>query len=658
MPIRLTEGMPLLDQSTPDTGVGSMACRPSDAPQRFFALTIPPERRAVITATPTGSPAWRLVLRVLASCSATECLRDDESATPGGAVTLRVDNFETVALEKILTVSGLAAGEGGSFDLAVVFENAGGGAIGGTVDCGDVVPRLIAPMSSSTVSSRRPLLRWERAPKSVGTRIELCSDPACKNVLETIDSTGTSATPTRDLPPGVVFWRARAIKDGGACTATTPTWEMNVPRRSGTVQSWWGSVPDFNRDGFADVLVGAPGSPIGGNAFEYLGSASGLPATPNAVLPAPLAPSPDTGLPIPAVAFGSSVSSAGDVNGDGYTDAVVGAFMNGRAYVYLGSAAGLATTPATTLVGMTADEFGSDVASAGDVNGDGYGDVLVVATNSEMGGRSYAQVFLGSANGLSTTAATTITAPATGLFIGRGGQKTVTSLDLNADGFSDVVMRLAGFEGVGVPPEVQVFMGSPSGLSSTPAVRLVGTPDSFLGQELATLGDLNLDGFPDLVMTGNLETVQIFLGGPGGLNTTPFQTLPAPPGLLQFGTVLAAGRDLNGDGVPDLLVEAIVVPAVPPASQRALFVYYGTTSGYPTTPSLTLLGPEQSLFGRVLTSLGDVNGDDFPETAVASGELGLIDVFTSGPSGFVPTPILTLVPPGPPTIRSVAGTGG
>ena len=80
------------------------------------------------------------------------------------------------------------------------------------------------------------------------------------------------------------------------------------------------------------------------------------------------------------------MAGAGDVNGDGYADMVVG--LNningsvGRAYVYLGGAAGLALSPAVTLVGPetnVGDAFGRWVAPAGDLNGDGYADVAVGA---------------------------------------------------------------------------------------------------------------------------------------------------------------------------------------------------------------------------------------------------------------------------------------
>src|ERR1019366_4409093 len=99
----------------------------------------------------------------------------------------------------------------------------------------------------------------------------------------------------------------------------------------------------------------------------------------------------------------STVAFAGDINGDGYDDVIVGGDGTltgaGRAYVYLGGASGLAASPATTLVGPDpTSRFGASVAGAGDINGDGYADVIVGAPGVQ---RAY--VFLGGAAGLSTT---------------------------------------------------------------------------------------------------------------------------------------------------------------------------------------------------------------------------------------------------------------
>jgi len=203
-----------------------------------------------------------------------------------------------------------------------------------------------------------------------------------------------------------------------------------------TAGDWFGlsvaTAGDVNGDGYADVVVGALfHNNETGRAYVYLGGASGLSTTAATTL---------TGEATYGD-FGSSVATAGDVNRDGYADVVIGAprysiDWTGRAYVYLGGASGLSTTAATTLTGGAAgNHFGESVATAGDVNGDGYADVVVGAYGySSNIGRAY--VYLGGASGLSTTAATT----PTGTYASNFGASVATAGDVNGDAYADVVV--------------------------------------------------------------------------------------------------------------------------------------------------------------------------------------------------------------------------
>ncbi|MBK8553956.1 MAG: FG-GAP repeat protein [Ignavibacteria bacterium] len=140
-----------------------------------------------------------------------------------------------------------------------------------------------------------------------------------------------------------------------------------------------------------------------GAAFVYHGSASGLSFTSNWSAESNQA----------NALFGFSVSTAGDVNGDGYSDVIVGAFLfengqsnEGVAFVYHGSASGLSLTLDWSVEGNSySGEFGYSVSTAGDVNGDGYSDIIVGARSFSNGHspEGAAFVFHGSASGLSAT---------------------------------------------------------------------------------------------------------------------------------------------------------------------------------------------------------------------------------------------------------------
>jgi hypothetical protein len=116
-------------------------------------------------------------------------------------------------------------------------------------------PRLVSPLSPLRVTSQRPTLSWELPPGVEGAQIQLCRDPCCATVLETISATGTSMRPPRPLRPGVVFWRARGMARGQVGRETSFTWEFGVPLRDSTLDTFKGAIHDFDGDGYDDVVA-------------------------------------------------------------------------------------------------------------------------------------------------------------------------------------------------------------------------------------------------------------------------------------------------------------------------------------------------------------------------------------------------------------------
>lgn len=118
----LTPGMTVMGNTTAG-GAASGACITDQwGPQLFYTVQIPPGQRAVVTATPTGMPAWRATVRGLQSCTAAACLASATSATDNGAAVTRINNRGTTPLTAVVSVSSASATTGGTFNLGATLE--------------------------------------------------------------------------------------------------------------------------------------------------------------------------------------------------------------------------------------------------------------------------------------------------------------------------------------------------------------------------------------------------------------------------------------------------------------------------------------------------------------------------------------------------------
>jgi len=466
-------------------------------------------------------------------------------------------------------------------------------------------PRLISPLSTSRVTTRTPTLEWELVAGIDGAAIQLCEDRACARVIETLEAAGTTAQPSSDLRVGVIYWRAVGLKRMSGDTTqlgcfsvpsmVSPTWEFFTNRRSAPRDASWGTVFDPNGDGYADLAVGVScASGVDGCSPHleiFHGGPSGLGAGPEQTIPAPSADN---------VYFGSRVTPVGDLNGDGFADLAEGwpaySFTEadvGSVFIYFGGAGGMNASPDITLSGVdSANEltFGADVDGVGDVNRDGYADIIV-GTGLQME-RAEAYLFLGGPDGPTATR-TVLEGP--GVRHSHGfGTYVAGAGDVNADGFGDVAIGCLG--------DIWLFLGRPTGIR-LPADQVV---EGAVGNELIGMGDVNGDGYAD-VASQNLEgwrlyRIYVHHGNASGLDARPATTLRHEGDgdvKTQFGWNLAS-LDVNGDGYWDLAAGLNFVQEVR--------LFYGSPSGIVASPYVNFEAEENGSYGTALGG-GDVDGD-------------------------------------------------
>ncbi|MGJ8687118.1 MAG: beta strand repeat-containing protein, partial [Spongiibacteraceae bacterium] len=387
---------------------------------------------------------------------------------------------------------------------------------------------------------------------------------------------------------------------------------------------------DVNGDGFADVLVGAPGFdgalPAPSNSYLIYGG-QGLDA--DIDVSTFTQPSGDNGVVLEGVnvadGTGHSVSIVGDVNGDGYADMLIAApddnSNTGAAYLVFGSASlsnqfSLQSLPTGDgsqgfqITGLTVDSFlGFSVSAAGDVNGDGLDDMIFAAP-----GANDAYVLFGSDQD----------------FPGILGTFNVASID----GMNGFVLQGAG----------SIDLNEAS---------------------VAGAGDFNGDGLNDLIVGAPQENSAagasfVVYGSLTPSAAVPLDTLAGGDGSMGFvingvaagdhsGHSVASAGDFNGDGIDDILVGAHSS-----VNGQAYLIFGGQSTGGQFDLSALASGdgsmgfvidaiPETNIQGRSVSSAGDINGDGFDDLLLGapgeSGDVGATAILY-GASAFTGNPIL------------------
>jgi hypothetical protein len=384
-----------------------------------------------------------------------------------------------------------------------------------------------------------------------------------------------------DIVGGAYRWSSSAQTAAGAVflyygrsstLSAVPDWLFSCEDGGANCGVAVASAGDVNADGFDDLIVGASyltasltsGVPQPGRAYLFYGSSGGP-----SVLPSWEA-SPDAG----GTLFGSDVSGAGDVNGDGYADFVVTApdYSNaevdeGHAMLWYGSAAGPSTAPGWSFEPDIPGEHLTQATVAGDVNGDGYGDLLVGARRPD--GASHAWLFYGGATGLAASPAWTAEGQAGAQF----GSAVNGAGDVNGDGYGDVVIVADLHDDNGIDEGAAfVWLGGPDGAIGRSVTGTTVNADWSYGGYVSNsllrwadgVGDFTGDGYDDLVLGHSQYSggqagegrILVFAGSPGGLGAAPVFLSESNRSGAHLGWTVAGAGDVNGDGRPDIVAGA------------------------------------------------------------------------------------------------------
>ena len=306
-------------------------------------------------------------------------------------------------------------------------------------------------------------------------------------------------------------------------------------------------------------------------------------------------------------ALGVSVAGAGDVNNDGYDDLIIGAPYDDNSGTHSGSArviSGANYSTLYTFYGTSADdEFGTSVSGAGDVNNDGYDDVIVGAPYNDTFASNAGMVRIYS--GLNGSILYTYYGSASGDYFGFAVAKAG---DINKDSYDDFLIGAYGTDVNGDNSGSAYIYSGVNG--SNLSVSRGGAAGDFYGGAVAYAGDVNSDTYPDVIIGADSDDTSIGTDAGtavviSGFDNTVIHSLNGESAEDQFGWSVDGAGDVNNDGYDDVIIGAWADDNNGNNSGSARVV-----SGLTGNTLYTLNGDtEFDSFGSSVAGIGDINDD-------------------------------------------------
>ncbi|MCE7058539.1 FG-GAP-like repeat-containing protein [Dyadobacter sp. CY343] len=430
-----------------------------------------------------------------------------------------------------------------------------------------------------------------------------------------------------DVIVGAMFYDNGQSNEGAAFVyqgsaiglSTIPVSKFESEQANAQLGNSVASAGDINGDGYSDVLMGSiaydKGQVDEGAAFIWYGEAGGISS-----IPFKLEGSN------PFAQMGWSIAHVGDVNGDGYDDVGIaadgydnGQTSEGAVFIYHGSQLGLNPMPVTTIEGNQKYARMGSIASAGDVNGDGYGDIIIGVPLYGENNAGAVFIYHGSSQGIISNVEYKIEQQQ--IEDGRFGNSVASAGDVNGDGYGDVVVGAPEFE----EGMAFVYLGSSNGIITNMITEIDGSTDGFLMGVVTGLGDVNGDSFDDVAIGSPFYSkeeayegaIMIHYGSSTGISANPDLILQANKTEVRLGSSVSEAGDINGDGYMDLIAGASHF-ASGQYVEGALYVYYGSTLGLNATPTIIESNIENSYFGSSVSAAGDINGDGYSDILVGA----------------------------------------